>query len=74
MSKESRQLKTPSVSIILDGSVHFPPVGHTHEDIDQQFNRVSVYMHRHDAPCDVALLECCKRSFLNYGQPPVAKA
>ena len=25
------------------------PVGHTHEDIDQAFSRIAVYLNRHDA-------------------------
>ena len=31
--------------------LNFLPVGHTHEDIDQFFSRVSVFTRRHDALC-----------------------
>ena len=27
----------------------FLPVGHTHEDVDQAFSRIVVYLNRHDA-------------------------
>jgi hypothetical protein len=60
--------------VIQEAFVHFLPVGHTHEDIDQLFSRVSVYMRRHDAPDDEALRQCCRRSFKKYGKPPIVVA
>jgi hypothetical protein len=38
-------------------TVSFLPVGHTHEDIDQFFSRLSVYLRGHDALCRGMLAE-----------------
>ena len=35
--------------------VSFLPVGHTHEDIDQFFSRLAVYLRSHNAPSRIAL-------------------
>lgn len=37
--------------------VSFLPVGHTHEDIDQFFSRLAVYLKRHDAVSRIQLGE-----------------
>ena len=42
--------------------VSFLPVGHTHEDIDQFFSRVSIYMKRNDAVTMNEFAECVRNS------------
>ena len=57
--------------VIKQAFVNFLPVGHTHEDIDQLFSRVSTYLRRFDAPDDVTLRACLRASFRKYGKPPI---
>ena len=42
--------------------VSYLPVGHTHEDIDQCFGRLSIYLRKHDALDLPGLLHCIKHS------------
>ena len=51
--------------------VSFLPVGHTHEDIDQFFSRISVYLRVHNAPSRRQLGNCVKNSFTKYGKRPI---
>ena len=37
--------------------VSFLPVGHTHEDIDQFFSRIAIYLHYHNAITENELTE-----------------
>ena len=46
------------------------PVGHTHEDIDQAFSRIAVYLNRNDALTYSAFVEAIRRSFLKENRPP----
>ena len=48
----------------------FLPVGHTHEDIDQAFSRIAVYLNRHDALTYDEFLGAIRASFLKEGRPP----
>ena len=41
----------------------FLPVGHTHEDIDQMFSRLAVYLHKHRAFSPEELAVCVQRSY-----------
>ena len=43
--------------------VAFLPVGHTHEDIDQLFSRLAVYMRHHNALSRPALGECIRAAY-----------
>jgi hypothetical protein len=40
------------------------PVGHTHEDIDQLFSRLAVYLRFNDALSREAMAECCRRAYI----------
>ena len=51
--------------------VSFLPVGHTHEDIDQMFSRMSVYLRSHNAPCRRSMGICIERAYTKNGQSPV---
>jgi hypothetical protein len=44
-------------------TLNFLPVGHTHEDIDQIFSRLAVYLRRHNARNADELLECLRKSY-----------
>jgi hypothetical protein len=57
--------------VIKEAYCNFLPVGHTHEDIDQFFSRVSVYCRHHNAPDPEALRECVRRSYKKYGRSPI---
>lgn len=41
----------------------FLPVGHTHEDIDQFFSRVSVYLRQHDARSRIGIEHCVTQGY-----------
>ena len=43
--------------------VSFLPVGHTHEDIDQFFSRLAIYLKCHNAPSRVALGQCVTQAY-----------
>jgi hypothetical protein len=43
--------------------VSFLPVGHTHEDIDQLFSRLSVYLRKHDAHDRPALMKAFENAY-----------
>ena len=43
--------------------VSFLPVGHTHEDIDQLFSRVSLYMERNDAATLQEFCQCVRQAY-----------
>ena len=57
--------------VIKEAYCNFLPVGHTHEDIDQFFSRVSVYARHHNAQDPEALRECIRRSFKKNGRSPI---
>ena len=57
--------------VIKEAYCNFLPVGHTHEDIDQFFSRVSVYCRHHNAPDPEALRECIRKAFKKYGKGPI---
>ena len=48
----------------------FLPVGHTHEDIDQAFSRIAVYLNQHDAYTYDEFVSCIRNSFLKENRPP----
>lgn len=50
---------------------NFLPVGHTHEDIDQFFSRVSVYNRHHNALDPASLRANIRKSFKKYGKSPI---
>ena len=52
--------------------VSFLPVGHTHEDIDQFFSRIAVYLRHHDTFSRAQLTEAIKRAYIfaDTGEPP----
>ena len=52
--------------------VSFLPVGHTHEDIDQFFSRIAVYLRHHDTFSRAQLSEAIKRAYIfaDTGEPP----
>ena len=54
--------------VVKEAYCNFLPVGHTHEDIDQIFSRISVFARRHDAASDVDLRWCIRRSCKKYGK------
>jgi hypothetical protein len=60
--------------VIKEAYCNFLPVGHTHEDIDQFFSRISVYMRHHNAPDPDTLLACIRRCFKKYGRYPIVRA
>jgi hypothetical protein len=47
----------------LEVIVSFLPVGHTHEDIDQLFSRLSVYLRKHDAHDRPALVRAFQDAY-----------
>jgi hypothetical protein len=49
--------------IFRDVVISFLPVGHTHEDIDQFFSRLAVYLHKNDARSRDEFVECMKRAY-----------
>jgi hypothetical protein len=49
--------------VFEDAKVSFLPVGHTHEDIDQIFSRLAVYLRKHDCRNQEELLECLQEAF-----------
>ena len=51
--------------------VNFLPVGHTHEDVDQLFSRIAVYLRRNNALCLSQLHAGLKRAVLKYGKRPI---
>ena len=51
--------------------MNFLPVGHTHEDIDQFFSRISVYSRYHSFRSPDELREGIRRSFKKYGRRPI---
>jgi hypothetical protein len=52
--------------------VNFLPVGHTHEDIDQMFSRVSVYIKKHNAETPSRLIDCINSS-VNFKKSVVSR-
>ena len=48
----------------------FLPVGHTHEDIDQLFSRISVYLHKHDHYSRFGLEKAIRRAYKGAGGTP----
>lgn len=52
------------VGIFNEITVSYLPVGHTHEDIDQFFSRVSKYMNTHNAITNNEFKECIKQSYV----------
>ena len=59
--------------VIKEAYCNFLPVGHTHEDVDQFFSRISVFSRRHDAPDDETLRWCIRKSFKKYGRAPIVE-
>jgi hypothetical protein len=57
--------------VIKEAYCNFLPVGHTHEDIDQFFSRVSVFTRHHNAPDPETLRKCIRRSYRKYGRSPI---
>jgi hypothetical protein len=51
------------LGVVKDVVVSFLPVGHTHEDIDQLFSRISVYLQQHDARSRLALEEAVHAAY-----------
>ena len=59
--------------VIKEAYMNFLPVGHTHEDIDQFFSRVSTYSRRMNilTPSDLCqAIRCC---YKKYGMAPIVK-
>lgn len=50
--------------------IGFLPVGHTHEDIDQFFSRVAVYLATHNARSVEELGECIQQAYKKKGHVP----
>ena len=50
---------------------NYLPVGHTHEDIDQFFSRVSVWSRHHNIRSVKELGEAVQRCFRKYGRSPI---
>jgi hypothetical protein len=57
--------------VIKEAYCNFLPVGHTHEDIDQFFSRVSVFTRHHNAPDPETLRVCVRRCYKKYGRRPI---
>ena len=57
--------------VVREAYMNFLPVGHTHEDIDQVFSRISVYTRHNNATCPEGLCECIRRSFKKFGKAPI---
>ena len=53
--------------------VNFLPVGHTHEDIDQFFSRISVYLRVRSALTPDAMNNRIKESYKKYNKRPIVK-
>ena len=51
--------------------LNFLPVGHTHEDIDQFFSRISTFSRYHSFRSPEELREGIQRSFKKYGKRPI---
>jgi len=51
------------LGVCEDVWLSFLPVGHTHEDIDQFFSRISVYLQQHDARSRIGIAECVTRGY-----------
>jgi hypothetical protein len=51
------------LGVVKDVVISFLPVGHTHEDIDQLFSRISVYLQQHDARSRPALGEAVHAAY-----------
>jgi hypothetical protein len=51
--------------------VSFLAVGHTHEDIDQFFSRIAVYLRKNDALSRVGLERAVKACYHKYGKSPI---
>ena len=62
------------VGVLKRVYINFLPVGHTHEDIDQYFSRLSVYLRNHNAPDVPALLRALSACFIKYKKRPIARA
>ena len=54
--------------VFAEIEVSFLPVGHTHEDIDQFFSRISVYLRYHNAPCTRSLGHAIKMAYTKRGR------
>ena len=57
--------------VIKEAYCNFLPVGHTHEDIDQFFSRVSVFTRHHNAPDPETLRKCIRKAYKKYGREPI---
>jgi hypothetical protein len=53
--------------------IAFLPVGHTHEDIDQFFSRISCFMRNHPAMTREEFGTCVQNSFTKNGAAPIVK-
>jgi hypothetical protein len=53
--------------------ISFLPVGHTHEDIDQLFSRISEYFKNRNVYTKEAMLRAIKKACTKYGKPPVVE-
>jgi hypothetical protein len=51
--------------------ISFLPKGHTHEDVDQLFSRLSVYLRRHDAHCRDALCRAFEQAYTTKDAVPL---
>ena len=60
------------MGVVRRAYINFLPVGHTHEDIDQFFSRLSVYLRHNDAPDVPGLLHALTRCYTKYGKRPIA--
>ena len=59
------------MGVLKSAYINFLPVGHTHEDIDQFFSRLSVYLRSHNAPDVPALLDALRSCFHKFGKRPI---
>lgn len=57
--------------VFQEVELSFLPVGHTHEDIDQLFSRLAVYLRGHDAIDRTMLYAGIQKAFHQYGLAPV---
>jgi hypothetical protein len=53
--------------------VGFLAVGHTHEDIDQFFSRISLFMRNHPAMTREEFGECIRNSYTKNGSAPIVR-
>jgi hypothetical protein len=51
------------IGVFREVVISFLPVGHTHEDIDQFFSRISVYLQQHDALSRPALAAAVRAAY-----------